>query len=83
MTRHFRTLALAGFAACAFITPVLADPPQPKIVVINRSDILTIDRSAESPMPVGLLNSLNAEEVADLLAYLISGANPKDPMFAK
>jgi putative heme-binding domain-containing protein len=50
---------------------------------INRSDILTIDRSAESPMPVGLLNSLNAEEVADLLAYLISGANPKDPMFAK
>ena len=50
---------------------------------INRSDILSIDRSAESPMPVGLLNSLNAEEVADLLAYLISGANPKDPMFAK
>ena len=50
---------------------------------INRSDILSIDRSTESPMPVGLLNSLNAEEVADLLAYLISGANPKDPMFAK
>ena len=50
---------------------------------INRSDILSIDRSTESPMPVGLLNSLNAEEVADLIAYLISGANPKDPMFAK
>ena len=50
---------------------------------INRSDILTIDRDPTSPMPVGLLNSLNAEEVADLLAYLISGANPKDPMFAK
>jgi putative heme-binding domain-containing protein len=52
-------------------------------LAVNRSDILSIDRSAESPMPVGLLNSLNAQEVADLLAYLISGANPKDPMFAK
>ena len=44
MTLHFRTLALAGFAACAFITPVLADPPQPKIVVINRSDILRFSK---------------------------------------
>ena len=50
---------------------------------VNRSDILTIDRDANSPMPAGLLNSLNAEEVADLLAYLISGANAKDPMFVK
>ena len=50
---------------------------------LNRSDILSIDRSAESPMPVGLLNSLNAQEVADLLAYLVSGANAKDAMFAK
>ena len=50
---------------------------------INRSDILSIDRSPDSPMPVGLLNSLNAQEVADLLAYLVSGANAKDPMFAK
>ncbi len=50
---------------------------------VNRSDILTIDRDSNSPMPAGLLNSLNAEEVADLLAYLISGANAKDPMFVK
>lgn len=44
MTRSLRTLALAGFAACAFITPVLADPPPPKIVVINRSDILRFSK---------------------------------------
>jgi len=50
---------------------------------LNRSDILSIDRSAESPMPVGLINSLNAQEVADLLAYLVSGANPKDGLYAK
>jgi len=32
---------------------------------------------------VGLINSLNAQEVADLLAYLVSGANPKDGLYAK
>ena len=50
---------------------------------INRSDIQAIDRDAISPMPVGLLNSLNAEEVANLMAYVISGANPKDKLYAK
>jgi len=50
---------------------------------INRSDILSIDRAAESPMPVGLINSLNAQEVADLIAYLVSGANPKDKLYSK
>jgi hypothetical protein len=38
-------------------------------ISVNRSDILSIDRSPDSPMPVGLINSLNAQEVADLLAY--------------
>ena len=52
-------------------------------VAVNSSDILSIDRSRESPMPVGLLNSLNAEEVADLVAYLVSGGNPKDKLYAK
>ena len=50
---------------------------------INRSDILSIDRSAESPMPMGLLNSLNAQEVADLMAYLLSGGNAKDKVYTK
>ena len=50
---------------------------------INRSDIIAIDRSNESPMPVGLLNSLNEQEVADLLAYLVSGGNKDDKAYAK
>jgi putative heme-binding domain-containing protein len=50
---------------------------------INRSDIISIDRSPDSPMPVGLLNSLNAQEVADLVAYLVSGGNPKDKLYSK
>jgi hypothetical protein len=34
-------------------------------------------------MPVGLINSLNAQEVADLIAYLVSGANAQDKMYGK
>ena len=60
------------------------NPFDPSVQIsVNRSDILSIDRSPDSPMPVGLINSLNAQEVADLLAYLVSGANPKDAMYAK
>jgi hypothetical protein len=47
-------------------------------ISVNRSDILSIDRDANGPMPAGLINSLNAQEVADLLAYLVSGGNAKD-----
>jgi len=50
---------------------------------INRSDIIAIDRSADSPMPVGLLNSLNEQEVADLVAYLASGGNKDDKLYSK
>jgi len=60
------------------------NPFDPSVQIsVNRSDILSIDRSPDSPMPVGLINSLNAQEVADLLAYLVSGANPKDALYAK
>ena len=52
-------------------------------LTINRSDIQAIDRDAISPMPVGLLNSLNAEEVANLMAYLISSGNKDDKLYAK
>ena len=36
-----------------------------------------------SMMPPGLINSLNPEELKDLLAYLLSGGNEKDKAFAK
>jgi hypothetical protein len=34
-------------------------------------------------MPPGLINSLNPEELKNLLAYLLSGGNPDDPMFRR
>ena len=38
---------------------------------------------AMSMMPAGLANALNPDELKDLVAYLLSGGNPADPMFAK
>ena len=34
-------------------------------------------------MPPGLINTLNEDELKDLLAYLLSGGNPQDKMFSK
>lgn len=34
-----------------------------------------------SMMPPGLINGLNGEELKDLVAYVLSGGNPQDPMF--
>jgi putative heme-binding domain-containing protein len=34
-----------------------------------------------SPMPPGLVNMLNEDELLDLVAYLLSGGNPKDKAF--
>ena len=35
-----------------------------------------------SMMPPGLINALNPDELKDLLAYILSGGNPADAMFA-
>jgi hypothetical protein len=34
-------------------------------------------------MPPGLLNSLNKDEVLDLMAFLLSGGNKDDKVFQK
>jgi len=44
MTRIVLSLAFAGLAASLFTTPALADPPQPKIVVIDRAAILRFSK---------------------------------------
>jgi putative heme-binding domain-containing protein len=44
--------------------------------VVSRTDY------AISPMPPGLVNMLGQDELLDLLAYLLSGGNPKDKAFA-
>jgi putative heme-binding domain-containing protein len=52
-------------------------------VTIAKSEIEDRHLSTTSTMPAGLLNTLEKSEILDLLAYVISDANPKHPTFAK
>jgi hypothetical protein len=54
-----------------------------KLVSVNRKQIESINPSPVSMMPVGLLDTLNNEEVLDLMAYLLSGGDRSNAMFAK
>lgn len=48
---------------------------------IKASDVDTIEESGISPMPAGLINGLKEDQIADLLAFLISGGDPANRMF--
>ncbi|MEM7010780.1 MAG: c-type cytochrome [Verrucomicrobiota bacterium] len=48
---------------------------------VDRKRLKNMKPSPVSMMPPGLLNTLEQEDVLDLLAYLISGGDPEDPMF--
>jgi putative heme-binding domain-containing protein len=50
-------------------------------VSVNRTEVKSIEPSKVSPMPPGLLNLMREDEVMDLLAYILSGGNPKHPAF--
>ncbi|HBJ83704.1 MAG TPA: heme-binding protein, partial [Verrucomicrobiales bacterium] len=52
-------------------------------MAINESDIAKKGTRKVSMMPPGLINSLNQDELLDLIAYLVSGGNPKDKAFQK
>jgi putative heme-binding domain-containing protein len=50
--------------------------------VLKKDDIEDLTRSQLSPMPEQLLNTLvRAEDVLDLLAYLMAGGDPQAPSF--
>jgi putative heme-binding domain-containing protein len=51
--------------------------------VLSRDDIVAARPSPVSMMPGGLLNTLTAEEIADLLAYIRSGGNPQSAIYAE
>jgi putative heme-binding domain-containing protein len=50
---------------------------------VKKADVVSTTPIKVSTMPPGLLNRLNQDELLDLLAYLISGGNEQDKMFAK
>ena len=63
---------------------VVTDPEDSsKVVEIKVADIEERRVSKVSLMPEKLLNGLNENEVLDLLAYMLSRADPNHPMFKK
>jgi putative heme-binding domain-containing protein len=52
-----------------------------RTVEILKESIAETRPSALSPMPDKLADPLNAEEILDLIAYMLSGGNPKHGMF--
>ena len=52
-------------------------------VPVDRKKLKEMKESPVSMMPPGLINTLEKDDVLDLLAYLLSQGNPDDPLFAK
>jgi len=65
------------------VTILLNPEDATKIVTIPRSEIESLQPSAVSIMPGGLLKTLNEGEVLDLMAYILSRGNAGDAMFRK
>ncbi len=50
---------------------------------VDRKQVKSIEPSKVSPMPSGLLGMLQKDEVLDLVAYVLSGGDKANRMFAK
>jgi putative heme-binding domain-containing protein len=61
------------------ISPDMLQPN--KMIGVKRGAIEEMKKSDVSMMPEGLLNSLDQEEVLDLIAYLLSRGDRDSPMF--
>jgi putative heme-binding domain-containing protein len=63
---------------------VMASPLAPSdLTAVPLADIKGRKPWTVSMMPPGLINSLNEDELKNLVAYLLSGGNEKDKAFAK
>jgi putative heme-binding domain-containing protein len=61
---------------------VIEDMFEPgKMTNVRRADIESIEPSKVSPMPEGLLNSLQLDEIQDLVAYLFARGDGQNTMF--
>ena len=61
------------------ISPDMFDPN--RMISVKRSEIEEMTKSPVSLMPENLLNTLNGDEVLDLMAYLLSHGDRKSAMF--
>ena len=50
---------------------------------VDRTKVKSIEPATVSPMPTGLLNLLEQDEILDLVAYILSGGDESNGMFAR
>ncbi len=63
---------------------IVVDPEDAsKVVEVPKASIEELQPSPVSLMPKDLINPLNQDEVLDLMAYLLSRGNPRDPVFRR
>jgi putative heme-binding domain-containing protein len=63
---------------------IVVDPEDStKVVEVARDEVESVKPSNVSLMPEKLLNTLNENEVLDMLAYMLSRGDPGHPMFRK
>ena len=66
------------------ILQVATNPAAPgQITEVRNTDVQSRKVSPFSLMPPGLINSMNPDEVADLIAYILSGGDKRNKMFKK
>jgi putative heme-binding domain-containing protein len=63
---------------------VMMNPFAPtQLTTVKSSEVKSKKTQAVSMMPPGMINVLNQDELLDLIAYVLSGGNAQDKMFAK
>jgi len=63
---------------------VMMNPFAPtQLTPVNAADVKSKKTQATSMMPPGLINTLNQDELLDLVAYILSAGNAQDKMFAR
>lgn len=68
-----RGLVVQNDADAVVVAPNFMDASQ--TVRIARIEVKSIKRLSESPMPPGLINAMNEEELRDLIAFLLAGGD--------
>ncbi len=64
------------------VVKIVIDPlAKDQLTVIKKDEIDGRKKSNLSQMPEGMLDKLSREEIIDLIAYVLSNANPKHKMF--
>ena len=51
------------------------------VKTVSLSEVMNREKSAISPMPPGLLNRLNEQEIVDLMGYIQSGGNAEHELY--